>query len=212
MSVRSVTGALSLLAQVAWSEYIRRYRTVVKALCSNYPCHHICSRVCHCPAGQERVRWYALFDKFSRPVPPGVNALTGEIMVSADTIYKLHHMGENHHRVVFSPINTMPASPVPAPVRTSVRVKIDRAVSEAGFPINKGNRYSYSTAMVNRSFVTPLLKALPDKKIVKIIGGIMIAVAVVAVLWCSAVMPASTGTRAQVGHTYNSYGVDITGK
>lgn len=28
-----------------------------KSLCGKYPCPHICSRVCHCPAGEERVRW-----------------------------------------------------------------------------------------------------------------------------------------------------------
>lgn len=30
---------------------------MIESLCKHYPCPHICSRVEHCPAGQERVHW-----------------------------------------------------------------------------------------------------------------------------------------------------------
>lgn len=185
---------------------------MVKALCGHYPCHNICSRVCHCPAGNERVRWYALFDKASRPAPPGVNPETGEMYLKPESIYKLHHMGENHDHVVFSPTHTIAVGPAPQPQSPLLRVAVDRAVSEAGFPINKGNRYSYSNGLINKSVITPVLNALPQGKIFKMVVGCLIAIAIVAVLWCSAVIPESSGNRAQAGHTYNSHGYDITGK
>jgi len=40
-------------------ESIRKGKSasVKLSLCKHYPCPRICSRVCHCPAGMERVRW-----------------------------------------------------------------------------------------------------------------------------------------------------------
>ena len=47
-----------------------------ESLCGKYPCPHLCSRVEHCPAGQERVRWLWFVRRGEggqlsrRPLPP----------------------------------------------------------------------------------------------------------------------------------------------
>jgi len=72
---------------------------VKPSLCGQQPCQHICSRVCHCPAGMERVRLLWLFRRgyrgesqtrhyTGRPYPPNVNPQTGEISEPR------HHLGK----------------------------------------------------------------------------------------------------------------------
>jgi len=63
---------------------------MVKSLCGQYPCPRVCVRVCHCPAGMERVHFLWLLRRgyrpaseprpsSSRPCPPNVDPTTGEI-------------------------------------------------------------------------------------------------------------------------------------
>lgn len=37
-----------------------------KGLCGQATCSHVCSRVCHCPAGESRVHWLAFYDRCVR--------------------------------------------------------------------------------------------------------------------------------------------------
>lgn len=39
---------------------------MIKSLCSKYPCPSLCSRVEHCPAGQERIHWLWLVRRGER--------------------------------------------------------------------------------------------------------------------------------------------------
>jgi hypothetical protein len=153
-----------------------------------------------------------LFDKLNRRVPPGVDPNTGEIKVSGATLYKLHHMGENRTKVQFTPINRINEKPSTPSQSTTLPAQIDRAISEAGFPTNRNNRYSYSNALVSRSVITPVLKALPEGKLFKTVAGIIIAAVAIILLVASAILPEPAGNRAQAGHTYNGHGYDITGK
>lgn len=62
---------------------------VNKTLCSHYPCRHLCSRVEHCQAGQERVRWLWFHRRAVRSCPPGVDPKTGEIYPRRFTLGRL---------------------------------------------------------------------------------------------------------------------------
>lgn len=75
---------------------------MTESLCGRSHCGHLCSRVCHCPAGMERIHYLWLLrrvergqylkpattppvsslkpDPISRPCPLGVNPMTGEIL------------------------------------------------------------------------------------------------------------------------------------
>jgi len=84
---------------------------MTKTLCGKYPCAHICSRVEYCPAGQERLHWYALFDRASRVPPPGVNPETGEIVGNTNHYRALNNPERHEAKRVFTPRYEKQAKP-----------------------------------------------------------------------------------------------------
>lgn len=177
---------------------------MLKALCGNYPCDHICSRIQHCPAGEERVRWYALFDKASRVVPAGVNPFTGEIVTPKYDLLKLNHLGENVHHASFTPIAQVGATPPSPAPRRSLRVSLDKLVSEAGFPEARersyGRLYSHGAAY----FVAGMIPKKPASRKVRIIVLIVLAVLAALIIWGSFTTYHYEPSGAQVGQTYNN--------
>jgi len=89
---------------------------VGKSLCGRRQCSQLCSRVEHCPAGQERVRWLAFFKKYShvRSLKPEhlvrksgylVNPETGEIIEDANHYGALNQPERRSQKRVFTPRN-----------------------------------------------------------------------------------------------------------
>lgn len=80
---------------------------MVKSLCGQYPCPRVCVRVCHCPAGMERVHFLWLLRRgyrpaseprpsSSRPCPPNVDPTTGEISQPR------HYLGKVKEAVLYN--------------------------------------------------------------------------------------------------------------
>lgn len=110
-----------------------------ETLCGVYPCRQICGRVFQCQAGMEWVNHKAVRRGGFRVPPPGVNLETGEFAPSASTVYKLHHMGEKSHHVVFTPSPTAQIERPPYRYDRSARVPAGSRPVERMFPTHSGN-------------------------------------------------------------------------
>ena len=175
-----------------------------KALCGNYPCLLVCSRVNHCPAGLERCQWLAKVRNPSRKAPAGVNPLTGEIITPRYNLHKLNHLGENRQHVSFTPVHQVSAAPPAPAAHRSLKVSLDKLVSEAGFPEKRDKRPTALYRSGAAYWFSRICPAEPASKKVRISVLIVLAVLAALIIWGSFSTYHYEPGRAEVGHTYNN--------